>query len=111
MDDRINVIINDDWIPALQINESYKKLLSGGKEGDTEYLDTKLSSATWLLRGIKQRRQTLYRTMQTIVEQQEEFFRKGHGHLVPLRTAALSPEETKQICFSILTEFWWTRFP
>ncbi|MEQ8353395.1 MAG: RNA polymerase factor sigma-54 [Leptospiraceae bacterium] len=84
MDDRINVIINDDWIPALQINESYKKLLSGGKEGDTEYLDTKLSSATWLLRGIKQRRQTLYRTMQTIVEQQEEFFRKGHGHLVPL---------------------------
>ena len=84
LEDRINVIINDDWIPALQINESYKTLLSGGKEGDTEYLETKLSSATWLLRGIKQRRQTLYRTMQTIVEHQEDFFRKGHGHLVPL---------------------------
>ena len=84
LEDRIDVIINDDWIPSLQINEAYKKLLSGGKEGDTEYLETKLSSATWLLRGIKQRRQTLYRTMQTIVQHQEEFFRQGHGHLVPL---------------------------
>ena len=26
------------------------------------------------------------------------------GHLVPLKTAPLSPEETRQICFSILTE-------
>ena len=46
LEDRIDVIINDDWIPSLQINEAYKKLLSGGKEGDTEYLETKLSSAT-----------------------------------------------------------------
>ena len=84
LEDRIDVIINDDWIPSLQINESYRNLLSGGKEGDTEYLESKLSSATWLLRGIKQRRQTLYRTMKAIVENQEEFFRQGHGHLVPL---------------------------
>lgn len=84
LEDRVDVIINDDWIPSLQINESYKKLLSGGKDSDTEYLESKLSSATWLLRGIKQRRQTLYRTMKAIVEHQEEFFRQGHGYLVPL---------------------------
>ncbi|MCB1167341.1 MAG: RNA polymerase factor sigma-54 [Leptospiraceae bacterium] len=84
VEDRIDVLINDDWIPSLQINESYKQLLSDGKQANAEYLESKLSSATWLLRGIKQRRQTLYRTMKAIVEHQEPFFRQGHGHLVPL---------------------------
>ena len=86
IDGAIEIIINDDWLPALGINEEYKNMLRSQDRGseDREYLQTKLTSAQWLMKSIRQRRQTLYRVMQSILEFQEDFFRHGHGHLKPL---------------------------
>ncbi len=87
LEGRQEVIINDDWMPGLRVNESYKNLIkdkTAAPEQDREYLQSKLNSAVWLIKSIKQRRQTLYRVMKSIVEFEEEFFRSGHGFLKPL---------------------------
>lgn len=85
-DGEMRVIINDDWLPNLRVNESYKNVASGrgASAADRDYVQTKLNSAMWLIKSVKQRRQTLYRVMEAILGFQEEFFRKGHGHLQPL---------------------------
>lgn len=85
VDSQPKVIINDEWIPMIRIQEDYSTLARKAKDPEEKsYIEAKLHSAEWLVRGIRQRRQTLYRTMAKIVEHQKEFFLKGHGHLVPL---------------------------
>ena len=89
VDGNPEIIINDEWMPALQINEDYKNLLKGdgatsGSEADKEYLQSKLNSAVWMIKSIRQRRATLYKVTSSILEFQREFFKKGSGHLVPL---------------------------
>lgn len=81
------IVINDEWIPSLRINDDYRQILKEGRIGnelDREYLQTRLNSAQWLIKSISQRRHTLLRVMQAILEFQAEFFKKGHGYLKPL---------------------------
>lgn len=89
VDGALRVFPNDSWIPDLRINEDYAKILESEtfqamKAEDREYLRTRYNSASWLIRGLRQRRQTLLRAMQSIVGFQQEFFAKGPGNLRPL---------------------------
>lgn len=83
---KLEVVINDEFLPGLQVNDEYRDMLrqSGRNSADREYLQTKLNSATWLIKSIRQRRQTLYRVTRAITEFQEEFFRQGPAGLQPL---------------------------
>jgi RNA polymerase sigma-54 factor len=49
-----------------------------------EYLSEKMGSAKWLIKAIDQRRRTMIKTMECIVEEQKEFFDKGMAHLKPM---------------------------
>jgi RNA polymerase sigma-54 factor len=53
-------------------------------EETKRYLEEKLQKAIWLIRSIEQRRKTLYRVMETIVDVQKNFFEKGVEFLRPL---------------------------
>jgi RNA polymerase sigma-54 factor len=78
---------NDKNFPTLRINPSYKQLLKAGSKisGDTrKYVREKLEQARWLLNSINQRRTTMIRVMEAIVEEQKEFFEKGSAFLRPL---------------------------
>jgi RNA polymerase sigma-54 factor len=79
-----NVIINDEWIPKLSINPEYKKILSTSNSADKEYISSKMNSAQWLIRSINQRRQTLFKVVNCIIDLQIDFFRKGINHIRPL---------------------------
>jgi RNA polymerase sigma-54 factor len=80
-----SIIVNDEWIPKLSINKDYKKYLMQLKTTtDKDYFDSKINSAKWLIRSINQRRQTLVRVMNSIVEFQIDFFRKGINFIKPL---------------------------
>jgi RNA polymerase sigma-54 factor len=89
-DFRIN--INDEWMPDLRINEEYRLRLEKGRAigEERDYLQQKLHSANWFIRGIGQRRQTLFRVMKVILEFQSDFFRKGPGYLKPLTLREVS---------------------
>lgn len=84
---KLEVLINDEWMPRLSINQDYSELIKGESnvpDADREFLQQRLNSAVWLLKSIRQRRQTLYRVTRCIADLQEDFFRLGPGHLKPL---------------------------
>lgn len=71
-------------IPELRINKRYADMLmesAGGKsKGDKEavsFVKQKLDSAKWFIEAIKQRQNTLQRTMEAILEFQHDYFLDG----------------------------------
>lgn len=79
------IFINDVTGPRLNINQYYKSLLKdGGDVETTEFLQEKLNSAMWLIKSIEQRRQTLYKVVESILKYQKEFLIHGEKRLVPL---------------------------
>jgi RNA polymerase sigma-54 factor len=87
VDGTFEVFVQDEWIPELKINDRYKNLMR--KETrvsgeDREYLQSRLNSAAWLIKSIKQRRETMIQVMRSIIRHQKAFFEQGPGHLRPL---------------------------
>jgi RNA polymerase sigma-54 factor len=81
------VIMNDWNVPHLRINNSYKKLLLDKKNSTKEtrdYIRQSLESARWLINSIHQRRATILRVMETIIDKQRDFFEFGKEHLKPM---------------------------
>jgi len=87
IDDEYMVFHNDKNLPRLRINQSYRSLIKRGNKTPTEtknYVREKLEQARWLINAINQRRSTMIKVMEAIVEQQQEFFEHGEDHLKPL---------------------------
>ncbi len=87
VEDQYAVYHNDRNVPRLRINGSYRDLLKRGQNVPTEtkqYVREKLEQARWLLNAINQRRSTMVRVMEAILEEQREFFDKGPAFLKPL---------------------------
>jgi len=84
IDDEYVVLVNDAMVPRLVINKTYRNLL---KQRDTcdpatiQFIEAKLKSALWLIRGVEQRRTTLYRVVSLIAQFQREFLDQGVSHL------------------------------
>lgn len=86
-DDQFVIIVKDEGLPALRISRANRQLMRRRAEMSPEtrqYLEEKLQRAIWMIKSIEQRRKTLYRVMETIVEVQNDFFRKGVEYLKPL---------------------------
>lgn len=78
------IVINDN-IPHLFINPFYQNLLrSGCEENVNSFIKKKLERALWLLRSIEQRRMTLYKVTEQIINIQKPFLEKGIHFLKPL---------------------------
>ncbi len=87
VDDDFVISLNDSNIPSLRINPVYRRMLSDRKaltKEERDYLRKRLESARWLINSIHQRRATIYRVMQAILERQRDFFEKGPAHLKPM---------------------------
>jgi len=83
--DHFEILTNDSYLPALRMSGYYSKLYQEtGDQQVREYLNGKLRQAKWIIYGVEQRRTTLMRCAQCIVDQQERFFRSGPGHLRPM---------------------------
>jgi RNA polymerase sigma-54 factor len=83
------VFLNDRNIPRLRISNAYKKELekggnNGGNKETRDFILGRLSSARWLIQTIEQRRKTMVKVMECIVDEQREFFEKGPSALRPL---------------------------
>ena len=76
---RFEVELLDSNIPNLRINNQYRKLLLDKKNTSKEtkdYIKRRLESARWLINSIHQRRITIKKVMEAIVEKQYDFFLK-----------------------------------
>ncbi len=85
-DGELQLSLNSRNVPELRLSKSYRELLenkSGNKDGSKQqkelvsFVKQKLDSARWFIDAIKQRQNTLMRTMEAIIEFQREYFIEG----------------------------------
>jgi RNA polymerase sigma-54 factor len=82
-----HVFLNDANLPRLKLSKAYQEIARDKKkfEGENkEFISNKLNSANWMIQAIEQRRQTMLKVMNYIVDRQREFFDKGVQFLKPL---------------------------
>ncbi|MCI0432305.1 MAG: RNA polymerase factor sigma-54, partial [Gemmatimonadetes bacterium] len=81
------VFLNDTSLPRLRLSRTYREIARDKnkfKGENKEFISTKLNSANWMIQAIEQRRQTMLKVMNFIVDRQREFFEKGIEYLKPL---------------------------
>ncbi|MDE3105138.1 MAG: RNA polymerase factor sigma-54 [Acidobacteriota bacterium] len=93
-DDKWIVVMNEEDLPTLRLNSSYRKML---REKDTErevkdYVKERYKSAIQLLRNIEQRKNTIVRTCDVIVRRQQEFLEYGVEALKPMMIKEVAEE-------------------
>jgi RNA polymerase sigma-54 factor len=83
---KLELTLNMKNAPDLRISGGYKDMLKEYERGSKKdkrqkeavlFIKQKIDAAKWFIDAIKQRQQTLFNTMQTIMEYQKEFFLTG----------------------------------
>jgi RNA polymerase sigma-54 factor len=97
------VAINDEGVPRLRVSHAYRDLLKKRKDSAREaentsqsgtqeqakqdvqdFVQDKIRSALWLIKSIENRQRTIVKVAESIVRNQQEFFRKGPAFLKPM---------------------------
>jgi len=93
VEDNYIVTLNDKSVPSVTVSKTYLEMLDTNKrkrkiserEKEThKFLREKFESAKWFIASLQQRRHTLMKIMQTILEKQFEFFENGPKYLKPM---------------------------
>jgi RNA polymerase sigma-54 factor len=87
IDGEYKVFLNDAGLPRLRISKTYQEIARDKKKFQGEnrdFITQRLNSAHWMIQAIEQRRQTMLKVMNFIVDRQREFFDKGVEYLKPL---------------------------
>lgn len=81
------VRLDDDRVPTLFVSEYYRKRLQDPTctAEEREFIKNKINSAQWLIDSIEQRRSTLTKVSQAIVEHQKKFLDEGPEAIEPLK--------------------------
>jgi RNA polymerase sigma-54 factor len=84
---KYNVHLEDGDLPSLYISPYYRRLLqdAGTSPETRDYIKRKVNAAQWLIEAIEQRRSTLTRVAQAIVDHQTKFLDDGPEHIEPLK--------------------------
>ncbi|HMH82247.1 MAG TPA: RNA polymerase factor sigma-54 [Gemmatimonadales bacterium] len=87
IDGQYKVFLNDSGLPRLRISKTYQDIARDKKKfhgENKEFINQRMNSAHWMIQAIEQRRQTMLKVMNFIVDRQREFFEKGVEFLKPL---------------------------
>lgn len=86
-DGRFQLSLNSYNVPEVRINRRYVEMIRDmvGPDGKVrekdrdavQFVKSKIDSAKWFISAIKQRHDTLMRTMQAILDYQQEYFKDG----------------------------------
>ncbi|MFD2588604.1 RNA polymerase factor sigma-54 [Croceitalea marina] len=86
VDGELELTLNGRNAPELHVSRDYSNMLQGYKDAKEKsksqkdtvvFIKQKLDAAKWFIDAIKQRQQTLFVTMNTIMEYQKEYFLTG----------------------------------
>ena len=81
------IIVYDSWISDLRINKNYLEMAeqTNISKDTKKFLKEKYDSASWLIKAIEQRNQTLKAVMSEIIESQPDFFNGDFSVLKPMK--------------------------
>jgi RNA polymerase sigma-54 factor len=94
MDDGWHVFMNEDDVPQLRLSPVYRRLLARDA-ADREvrnYVKERFSAALQLMKSIEQRKHTILRVCQSIIQRQEEFLEYGADQLKPMMIKEVAEE-------------------
>lgn len=83
---KLDIILNSRNAPELRVSKSFSDMLDTYDKSDKKnkkiketvtFVKQKLDAAKWFIDAIKQRQQTLLKTMESIVKYQQDFFFEG----------------------------------
>ncbi len=86
-DDGYQIMLNDEGMPRIRLNNSYRNLLMRKEQLTKEekgFLREKLRLATELIKSLDQRNRTIYKVADSILKFQMEYFEGGRQDLRPL---------------------------
>ena len=87
----LSYYLNDSYLPTIHLNKEYAKLPTANDD-TSKYMQSKLTNYKWLKSSIEQRRQTIIKIMQVIINKQERFFKDGFIALQPLTLQEVADE-------------------
>ena len=92
--DGYRVSLVDTRLPNLRVNDFYQKRDCNRDVDDQtrQFLQKNIHSAQWFMDAIQQRKRTLLRVTQAIVNHQKDFFDRGKLHLKPLPMSVIADE-------------------
>ena len=80
-------------LPSIRLNRQYEYMLQQAGQGEARtYMNEKYNKMMWLIRSIEQRRYTLLRLTEAIVEKQKDFLEKGMLYLKPMTLKEIADE-------------------
>ncbi|NLD47052.1 MAG: RNA polymerase factor sigma-54 [Clostridiaceae bacterium] len=90
---KYEVIINEDSIPIINVNSYYRNILKEDINVEAKkFIQSRIDSLNWLVKCIQQRKDTLIKVAECILNKQKEFFDKGRMYIKPLTMKELARE-------------------
>jgi len=88
------VMMNDDDVPQLRLNPTYKRLLSreAAEKDVRTYVKERYKSAIQLIKNIEQRKQTILKVCYSIIGRQRDFLELGIDQLKPMMIKEVAEE-------------------
>src|SRR5207248_1401078 len=88
------IVMNEDDMPVLRLNPTYRKLLhrDAAEKDVRNYVKERYKSAIQLIKNIEQRKQTILKTCYAIIGRQREFLDLGIDQLKPMMIKEVAEE-------------------
>ncbi len=92
--DEYIIVMNDEEVPQLRLNSSYRRLLNrdAAEKDVRNYVKERYKSAIQLIKNIEQRKQTILRVCHAILERQRDFLDQGIDQLKPMMIKEVAEE-------------------
>ena len=84
--------LNDAVIPKLKINQLYANILKRNRDSSSQYLQSQMQEAKWMIKNIQQRFSTILRVSQAITDRQRNFLEYGEVAMKPLVLREIAEE-------------------
>lgn len=84
--------LNESVIPKLKINQLYAGILKRNRDSSSQYLQSQMQEAKWMIKNIQQRFSTILRVSQAIVDRQRNFLEYGEVAMRPLVLREIADE-------------------
>src|SRR5207237_2768382 len=92
--DEYLIVMNEDDMPVLRLNPTYRKLLhrDAAEKDVRNYVKERYKSAIQLIKNIEQRKQTITKVCYVIVARQPDFLERGIDQLKPMMIKEVAEE-------------------
>ncbi len=93
-DGKYRVVMEEGRLPTLRISEYYRQRLVNGDASpeEREFIKRKIGAAQWLIESIEQRRNTLRKVAQAVVDFQQRFLDEGPEFIEPLKMQQIADQ-------------------